>query len=227
LTLVSEVLLTVILVFFLPVALLMTVGTWARMSLRRANSVVPGRPAVAAPLRWLWSPGAAASLHRRLRSACQLAGSIEGAGPRPRPKRWPRRNPPPPSDAIAELAREVVQEAVQLDRKLVSASWIAPGVPRARALAALGYQVRAVEDAARRVHQLDAERSRIASPAGSGTLTLDERLTAMEAALGELTPRLPAGLVAPVPRSEPGISAKTRPLARPRSFRTRQLDEAI
>ena len=70
-------------------------------------------------MTWLWSPGRAATLHRRLRTACKLASLVPGAGRRPRD-----RHPPKPAgsayrpgarrsalarDGIAELARECIR----------------------------------------------------------------------------------------------------------------------
>ena len=183
-------LLMLFLVLFVPVAFMVALATWGALgvsSLRRANKVVPTRSAISAPLRWLWSPSPAAVLHRRLRSACALAGSVEGSLPR---ERWPRRRREPVNDGIVSLAQEVLQEAVALDHQLQSTSLLPRGVPRDQALSALDYQVRGLEDAARRVHQLATRRAQLARPAGPATLNLDERISAMEAALGELTPRL-------------------------------------
>ena len=173
-----------------PAMLLMSGGIWAGTSLRRANKVAPGRSMSSAPLLWLWSPGEAASLHRRLRAACQLASSVVPQEQTRR--RWAKRRRKPPSDAITLLAQEVVQEAVQLDSELVSTSLLARGLPKSQALASLGYRVRAVEDAARRVHELAARRAHLALAPGSTPLSLDERITAMESAFRELTPRPPA-----------------------------------
>ena len=184
-------LLMLFLVLFVPVAFLMALAGWGALgvsSLRRANRVVPSRSAISAPLRWLWSPSPAAMLHRRLRSACALAGSVEGSLPR---DRWPRRGREPVNDGIVSLAQEVLKEAVALDRQLVSTSLLPRGVTRDQSLTAVDYQVRALEEAARRVHQLATRRAQLARPAGPATLNLDERISAMEAALGELTPRHP------------------------------------
>lgn len=158
--------------------------------MRRATRVAPVRAAVAAPIPWLWSPGIAASLHRRLRCACRLAQTVEDARPEPPRRRWSQRNLPPPVDPIVGLAREVVQEAVRLDRELISTSWLSRGASRARAMAAVAYRVNAVEDAARRVHQLETRRSRAAAPPEpAGELSLEERISAVEAAFGELSAR--------------------------------------
>jgi len=184
-------LLMLFLVLLVPVAFLMAFAAWGALgvsSLRRANRVVPSRSAISAPLRWLWSPSPAAMLHRRLRSACALAGSVEGSLPR---DRWPRRRREPVNDGIASLAQEVLQEAVALDRQLLSTSLLPRGVTRDQALTALDYQVRGLEEAARRVHQLATRRAQLARPTGPATLNLNERITAMEAALSELTPRHP------------------------------------
>lgn len=176
-------------VLVLPVAFLLGAAFVATSSLRRANQVLPGRAAAPAPLWWLWSPGPGAMLHRRLRSACALASSVGGpirrANARPRP--WGRKGPPV-SDGIADLAREVMEEAVVLDRQVLLASHMAHGVTRAHALGALDYQVRALEDAARRVHQLATRRAMLSRPSGPEQLSLDQRIAAMEAAISELTP---------------------------------------
>lgn len=217
LELVSDLLLTSTLVFVLPFVLLTSGATWARFSLRRANRVGPGRSTATAPIPWLWSPGVAASLHRRLRTACHLAGTVISSRPEPPRRRWPKKNTPAPVDSIVELAREVVQEAVELDRELVTTSWLARGLPKAQALAALGYRVSAVEDAARRVHQLDTSRSRISSTPGAVGLTLGERISVMEAAFGELSPRPPAGLGTAGLIADPAVTAtaEAQALTRP------------
>jgi hypothetical protein len=113
---------------------------------------------------------------------------VEGSLPK---DRWPRRRRQPVNDGIVNLAQEVLQEAVALDQQLMSTSLLPRGVARDQALNALDYQVRGLEDAARRVHQLATRRAQLARPASPATLNLDERITAMEAALGELTPRPP------------------------------------
>jgi hypothetical protein len=188
-----EWLLLLVVFLLLPVAALTSAAAVATMSLRRANRVVPGRGATGPPIWWLWSPGYAALLHRRLRSACQLVTAIAGPLGRPGSRRWvrPSRNRPA-SDGIAELARGVLQEAVLLDRQVVAANYLARGMPRAQALSSLEHQVRSVEDAARRVNELAARRARLGSAPPYGDLDLDQRITAMEAALGELARRPPA-----------------------------------
>lgn len=179
------------LVLFVPVAILTALAAWGALgvsSLRRANRVVPSRSAISAPLRWLWSPSPAATLHRRLRAACALAGSVEGSLPK---DRWHRRKRGPANDGIVTLAQDVLREAVALDNQVLTTSLLPRGVARDQALMALDYEVRGLEDAGRRVHQLATRRAQLARPAGPVTLNLDERITAMEAALGELTPRPP------------------------------------
>jgi hypothetical protein len=184
-------LLVLLVVLLVPVAVLTSAALVTAESLRRANRLMPGRTtATSPPLRWLWSPGAAAGLHRRLKSACHLVAGL--ARPLEPGGRWRRRRPAPPVDGIAQLARDVLEEAVILDRQVVSASYVARGVPRAQTMASLEYQVRAVEDAARRVHQLATRRALLARPPVPDALSLDQRIAAMEEALGELTPRPPA-----------------------------------
>jgi hypothetical protein len=183
-----------------------------RYSLRRANRLVPGREGTAAPLHWLWSPGAAAMMHRRLRSACKLASAVPGAWipaidgvgrlGRRRARRS-RRRPGPQRDGIAQLARDVLEQALQLDGEIVTSSWLARGQPRARALAQLDHRVGAVEDAARRVHQLAAQRARLAETTELGPLSLQERIAAMEAAITELTRPPRAGPHAYPPEGPP------------------------
>ena len=186
----DDLVLVLIAVLALPVVILTGSAFLATSSLRRANRVFPSSRAVSSPpLWWLWSPGPGATLHRRLRATCELAGSV--AGPLARARRWPRRRAQPATDRIAELAREVLQTAVLLDREVVTASNLTRGLPRAQALAALDYQVRGVEDAARRVHQLATRRAQLAHQEGFSALSLDQRISAMEEALNELTPRPP------------------------------------
>ena len=96
-----------------------------------------------------------------------------------------------PRDGIAELAREVLEGAVRLDGQIVSSNLLARGHPRAQALAQVEYQVGAIEDAARRVHQLAEQRARLAQSSEVSSLSLQDRIAAMEAALSELTPRPP------------------------------------
>ncbi|MGC8626477.1 MAG: hypothetical protein ACP5VR_02790 [Acidimicrobiales bacterium] len=165
-----------------PVVLLGAGAAFATYYLQRANRVGPSRVGPV-PLAWLWSPSPAAMLHRRLRSACQVASSVVGSLATPRRRRRGRTL----ADSIAELAKEVIAEAVRLDQQLVPTSRLARGAPRARALAALDQQVALVEDAAARVSHLAARRAQLSGPAGPAALSLSERIAAMEAALGELS----------------------------------------
>jgi hypothetical protein len=176
-----------------PVVLLGSAAFVATAALRRANRLVPGRAGGSAPLRWLWSPSFAASLHRRLRFACQVALSV--AAPLGRPgarfgwrERLARRRAGVAPDAIAQLARGVLDAAVLLDRQVVAASYLARGFPRAQALASIEPQVRTVEDQARRVQQLAHRRAQLASCASFGGLDLEQQIEAMESALSELSP---------------------------------------
>jgi hypothetical protein len=102
-----------------------------------------------------------------------------------------RRHPTPARDGVAELAREVLEHALELDSQLVTTSWLARGHSRSQALAALEYEVRGLEDAARRVHQLSEQRARLSQANEVSSLSLQDRITAMETAFSELTPRPP------------------------------------
>jgi len=175
-----------VVVLLTPVVLFASAAFVATSSMRRANRLIPGRSPVTPPLRWVWSPSTAALLHRRLRNACQLVAT-QAAPALPSRKRF-RRHRAMPVDSLAQLARDVLEEALVLDNQVVTASHLAHGLPRAQALAALEYQVRGVEDAARRVHQLATRRAQLARLTGPGALNLDQRIAAMEQALGELAP---------------------------------------
>ncbi len=166
-----------------PVVVLAAGAFVLSYSLRRANRVGPQR-AGAAPLAWLWSPSPAAMLHRRLRSACQVvsASAATAVGPKRR-----RRLGTASTDAIAELAKEVISQAVQVDRELVPASRMARGAARVQALSRLELRVRSLEDAAARVSRLATRRAQLLGPTGPGELSLSDRIAALEAALGELS----------------------------------------
>lgn len=166
-----------------PIVLVAGAAFVVTRSLRRANRVGPRR-AGPVPLAWLWSPGYAAMLHRRLRYACQVAAEVGASLPS---SRLHRRQTGAAGDGIAELAREVVGEAIRLDRQLVAANRMASGMSRTSALAALEQQVRVVEDAAARVNRLARRRAQLSGVSGVSSLSLTERISAMEAALGELS----------------------------------------
>lgn len=183
----------VLLLTFLVAPVTLVAGAFAVVAkhLHRANQLLPGRRSRNAPLRWLWSPSLPAMMHRRLRLACQLAGAAVPVGtallPGSRPRSVLRRQRAAPPDAIAELARDVVREAATLDEHVVTASCMARGLPRAQALDDLERKVRAIEDAARRVNQLASRRNNAAKHLGGTSLSLDQRIKAMEEAFGELT----------------------------------------
>jgi len=126
-------------------------------------------------------------LHRRLRAACQLAGPTAASAKR---RRLGRR-PGAATDSIGQLAGEILHEAVVLDRQLVTTGRSTRGLTRSQALAALDQQVRAIEDAARRVNHLALRRAELARGPVEGSLSLDQRIAALEEAMGELAPRPP------------------------------------
>ena len=131
-------------------------------SLRVRNRVAPS-VRTAAPVAWLWSPRAAARLHRRLRRSL-LATRISLDG------------------AFDELAREVEQRAVAIDRELVAADR-APLPGRSRLVADLRDEVDEVEALNQRlVAMARTSRSR------ADLTAVRERLDALDAALRELEP---------------------------------------
>lgn len=180
---VGDALLTLLGFLLLPLGLIAGAAVVVMTTLRRSNRLTPRGPLGPAPLTWLWSPGGAACLHRRLRSACQLAGSVAG----PPPRRW-LRDRRASGDSITVLAREVISEAQRLDRQLVTTHLSQRGIARAHALASLDYEVRGVEDAARRVHHLATRRAQLAG-GSAHALSLHDRISSMEDAFGELQPR--------------------------------------
>ncbi len=118
-------------VLVMPVVVLMGAAFVATSTLHRANRVLPGaRGMTNPPVWWLWSPGLGAMLHRRLRSACVLAGPV--ADPQDRGRSGWRRRRSLPGDGISELAREVLQEAVLLDQQIVLSTRLARGLARAQ-----------------------------------------------------------------------------------------------
>jgi hypothetical protein len=128
--------------------------------LRVRNRVVPDVRS-SAPLGWLWSPRAAARMHRRLR------GSVLGA-----------RMALPPGSVLADVAREIEQRAASLDRELVAAD-------RARAPA----RSRLVADLRDEVAEVEALNQRLVTMSRSRRHDLGavrERLDALDAALREL-----------------------------------------
>ncbi len=179
----GEWLVLLVVVLTVPVLLMGGAVAFAASSLRRANRLMPGRAAGSIPVTWLWSPGVAAALHRRLRFVCQLSAPL--ARPPAGGARFRRRRVGG-LDGISRLAEEVLTEAVALDRELVATNYLPRGLPRAQALAELEARVRNLESSARRVQHLSLRRTQLARPGGPAELTLDQRIAAMEGALDEL-----------------------------------------
>ena len=112
-----------------------------RWRLGRANRVSPAVKSPA-PLHWLWHPGRAARLHRRLRAAVAMIH----LSPSPRSREAP-------SLSVDELRRELEYQAVELDQHLV----IAVRHPRSHRrglLASLDVQVVEVERLAVRLSNM-------------------------------------------------------------------------
>ena len=153
--------LTVVLVFVVTtVALAACCAAAVLHVLRIRNRVVPDVRSPA-PVWWLWSPRAAARLHRRLRGSVLSARLSLGA-----------------ASTFAELAREVEARAVVLDRELVAAD-------RAR----LPARARLVADLRDEVEQVEALNERLVAMSRtrrSDLAAVRERLDALDAALREL-----------------------------------------
>lgn len=166
------------------VAALIALVAWRQML--GAVRLVPRRP-TAAPLAWALHPCRAAQLHRRLRRSCR--GVIAAVGTPSRSLHPSRRRRS--SSPLTRVGAEVIDRAVAVDSRLVAASRLA-GSSRRAELHHLRIEVRAVEDAARRVGRLDAvwrEHQRSIAVSALGALAepdLGTRVDAMEAAFVEL-----------------------------------------
>lgn len=160
----------------------LTVGLVWRQA-QRAVRLVPRRPSLA-PLSWTLHPGRPAQLHRRLRQSCRAVTAAVGTPSRSlHPSRRRR-----PSSPLTRVGAEVIDRAVALDARLVAASRL-PAFGRRAALHQLAAEVRAVEDAARRVRRLDAvwrEHLHAQAAPALPEPDLGSRIDAMEAALAEL-----------------------------------------
>jgi hypothetical protein len=112
-----------------------------RWRMAKANRVSPAVKS-AAPLRWVWHPGKAARLHRRLRIAVALIHLSPS-----------RRVHQSPSLSVDELRRDLEHHAVELDQHLVVAVHH-PRSHRRGLLATLEMQVDEVERLAVRLSSM-------------------------------------------------------------------------
>jgi hypothetical protein len=161
--------------------------------LHRANRLV-AETASAAPTSWLWSWRRSASLHRRLRAACQVAVRASApAAVAPHRRRWKSRRQTATSP-LARVARELVDHAVGLDARLVEVDQLA-GAWRRPALASVESEVRHLEASVQRLTTLSAAwRDQLDSFAVRQP-DLQDQLDAVEAALDDLAAdtQLPRG----------------------------------
>jgi hypothetical protein len=138
---------------------------WRRV--RRSNRVCRHLPSLA-PITWLWSPFAAARLHRRLR---RCAVTVEEALPRTRRGRqtWP---------ALSSAADQLARHAADVDAHVVEGHY-------ARRLRAAAYEVDEVERLAARLLALGRawERDDFASRRAQD---LRDRIDALEQATREV-----------------------------------------
>jgi hypothetical protein len=174
----------------LVVVITASVGCWllARRFVR-ANRVVPDRRSPA-PLTWLWSWGAPARLHRRLRRAVQVVTYV--MAPFRLPPRGQRR-PAPPAQLVG-IANELIMRASDLDDRLVVASGLA-GPWRGRLLQEIGAGVNDVEASVSHLERVAiAWRAELDGAAmREPPLDLRSRLGALEAALAEVAHASAAG----------------------------------
>lgn len=133
------------------------------------NRVAPAHRSPAS-LTWLVSPGPAARLHRRLRTA--MAGVHTAAS-----------NPRAQGLGLVELVGELRGRALELDAQLVLASR-SPQPTRRQMLRELQGEVVEVEQLAGRVIRLSRMPAGPDAPAGLAAVR--ERLELLESALGEL-----------------------------------------
>ncbi|MEJ7584913.1 MAG: hypothetical protein WKF43_12730 [Acidimicrobiales bacterium] len=143
--------------------------------LRRRNQVSREEPGDA-PLGWLWSPAAAARLHRRLQAAVAVGQVIR--------QRHAKDSHPPRS---VDLACELEREAAALDRHLTLIGRLPPR-ERRRLLPRFSADVRRVEQLASRLSVLDLESASVARlPQQRGAMDdLAEQLDLLEASRQEL-----------------------------------------
>ncbi|MDZ7734001.1 MAG: hypothetical protein U5R31_13855 [Acidimicrobiia bacterium] len=146
---------------------------WGLWWLRRQNRV-GGRGGPEAPLSWLWSPGTAARLHRRLRAAVATAAAVP-------------RDPRAPDTSRGALAGEVEHQARELDAWLLWAARAPVQVRRAhhRAVAA---HVGTVESLAVRLSRLEPSptSTRAIDETGTRLTELADEVARLEAATDEI-----------------------------------------
>lgn len=137
--------------------------------LRRSNRVDPDVESLA-PLLWLWMPGAAPRLHRRLQVATAPIHRIDQAEAAPVEKTRVTRRPKgapqsPPPNSAPQLRHTVRAEAVKLDSEIVLVAR-QPRPVRRKALRALGAQVTEVERLSARLVQHQREAAAVVPTAG-------------------------------------------------------------
>lgn len=137
----AELLIALLVVMLITALVLVLAAYLGARALRNRNRVSPSVP-TPAPTAWLGAPGVGARLHRRLRTAVQVARSASAAAPT--------------APHLADLASELEREAVGIDTHLVIASRVKGRDGRTR-MAALAQQVRQVEQLASQVSLLAAQ----------------------------------------------------------------------
>jgi hypothetical protein len=163
---------------------------------RRANRVSLAMPCDA-PLRWMWSPGRPAQLHRRLRRATRMVDAA--TSPLTPPARRHRNRRAGEGGVLDATGRELVRRAVTLDGRLVACDRGGPSWRRQQ-LAELAREVSTLESSAARLASLSIDlRRHLDETAGaSGGSDIELGLDALEAAIGELR-RTPDAARRPAP----------------------------
>ena len=153
------------------------IGVYSR-NLHRRNRVDPEVESLA-PLLWIWKPGQAPRLHRRLQSATspiaridadeRMASTTEPSGRVGKIAKAVKLNSDPEPEApspgsVAGLRQTLRAQAVQMDRDVVLSARLARPARR-QALTAIGIQVGQLENlSARLVHQYRQSAAPVVSP---------------------------------------------------------------
>jgi hypothetical protein len=163
----------------MTMVLVLSAVTAARV--RARNRVVPDTPTLA-PLHWLWSPTAAARLHRQLRD---VATPLHV--PAPPTGRRARAAAAPPAPTV-ELRRSLCLEATRLDAHLASSRRAARPVRRAT-MQGVATEVTELQHLAQRIRHLETQAASLGGHTPgqpTGLAPIAAHLELLEAAHGEL-----------------------------------------
>lgn len=128
-----------------------------------------------APSAWLFSPRKAARLHRRVHGVIRMIQTCATTNS----------HRVPPNYQVTKLTRDIIQEAVVLDDQLVATSHMGRGIGK-RLLDLIEPQVTHLEELAGRLAVMTGGSSRPGTASATALLSIDERLSAIEAAHHEI-----------------------------------------